>query len=279
MASPHSPSASPTLVGSDATTIRAALIATLHRVLEAQRSVRGAWLGGSDANGRTDQWSDIDLVTIVEDDAIDQVIGECRKALAAIASIALELRLPLPTWHGHDQVFWQLEDVPDWCMIDCVLIRQGNRVGRFLEAERHGRPVVLFDRDGAIRPEPLDQAVHEAKVRERMAALLPRFDLLQHLVRKAAWRGDPVEAADRYLSYTLRPLVELLRIRYCPVRFDFGLRYLRDDLPESLWREVESLALPASLTEVLEFQARAEAMFRRELAELRCTQHPSTTAS
>jgi hypothetical protein len=154
-------------------------------------------------------------------------------------------------------------------MIDLVVIKRTATVSRFLEAERHGTAHVLFDREGVVRPAPFDRPTHEAKVRDRVEAMVPRFKLLQHLVRKAAWRGDPSEAADKYLNFTLKPLVELMRIRHCPDRFDFGLRYLRDDLPESAWREIESLALPGSLDAVLANQARAEAAFFRELAALR----------
>jgi hypothetical protein len=249
------------------TTIRDELIGALADVLRHHSWALAAWLGGSDANGRTDEWSDIDLVAIVEDDKVEEAIAACKQALVAIAPIALELRLPMPTWHGHDQIFWQLEGVPDWCMIDLVVTRRSSTASRFLEEERHGTALVLIDREGLVRAAPFDRVGHEAKMRERLEALIPRFRLLQHLVRKATWRGDPTEAADRYLTYTLKPLVELLRMRHCPDRYDFGMRYLRDDLPEAAWRAVEALALPASLEAVREMQQRAEEMFERTVRE------------
>jgi hypothetical protein len=107
------------------------------------------------------------------------------------------------------------------------------------------------------------------RIRERLEAIVPRFRMTQHLVRKAVWRADALEAGDRYLALTLRPLVELLRIRHCPDRFDFGLRYLRDDLPAEVWRELEPLALPGDLEGVLAAQARAESIFERELPTAR----------
>ncbi|MBL9119752.1 MAG: nucleotidyltransferase domain-containing protein [Phycisphaerae bacterium] len=245
--------------------IRSRLIESLRSALEVEPWALAAWLAGSDANGRTDRWSDIDLLVIVEDDAVERTFETCRRAIQAHGSISLELRLPMPTWHGHDQAFWQLEGVPDWCMVDLVVIRRGSTAPRFLEVERHGVAEVLFDRQGLVRPEPLDRPAHEAKVRERLHALVPRFRLLQHLVRKAVWRNDAPEAIDRYLTFTLRPLVELLRIRNVPDRFDFGLRYLRDDLPSAVWSEIEAISLPGSLDAVLRFQATAERIFEREV--------------
>ncbi|MCA9285138.1 MAG: hypothetical protein KDA22_08000 [Phycisphaerales bacterium] len=248
--------------------VRTRLIECLHRALESEGWALAAWLGGSDANGRTDQWSDIDLVAIVEDGKVEDAFAVCERAVSTVAPIAERIRFPMPTWHGHDQALWQLEGVPDWCMIDLVIMNRSSEAGRFLEPERHGHALVLFDRAGLARPEPLDRAAHAARVRERLEAIGPRFRMTQHLVRKAVWRGDALEAGDRYLAFTLRPLVELLRIKHCPDRFDFGLRYLRDDLPTDAWREIEPLALPGELEAVLTAQSRAEAIFERELATI-----------
>ena len=44
-------------------------------------------------------------------------------------------------------------------------------------------------------------------------------------------RGDLAEATWFHMRFTIEPLVRLLRIRHCPARHDFGLRYLRTDLP------------------------------------------------
>ncbi|MDZ4752869.1 MAG: hypothetical protein SGJ09_10205 [Phycisphaerae bacterium] len=41
------------------------------------------------------------------------------------------------------------------------------------------------------------------------------------------------------------------------------MRYLRDDLPEVAWREIETLSLPGSLDALREAQARAETMLER----------------
>ena len=76
------------------------------------------------------------------------------------------------------------------------------------------------------------------------------------------------EAAVAYQDHTYRPLIELLRIRHCPDRFDYGARYLDRDLPADLRAEVEALALPGTLDEVEAFQVRAQALFEVTLAEL-----------
>jgi hypothetical protein len=56
-------------------------------------------------------------------------------------------------------------------------------------------------------------------------------------------------------SYGVGALVRLLRIRHCPARHDFGLRYLRTDLPPGYAERV------TALLEGDDLQARADATF------------------
>ena len=46
-----------------------------------------------------------------------------------------------------------------------------------------------------------------------------------------------------YWGYTMKPLVELLRMRYCAVRWDFGMRYLDCDLPPAVYDRGARLGL------------------------------------
>ena len=50
-----------------------------------------------------------------------------------------------------------------------------------------------------------------------------------------------MEAAAFHFSYGVSTLVRLLRIRHCPARHDFGLRYLRTDLPQGYAERVAAL--------------------------------------
>lgn len=240
---------------------RQPLIDSLHRALHDSPWAIAAWLGGSDASGRVDGLSDIDLVTIVEDERVDDTFTMVETALRRVAPIVRTLRLPEPTWHGHAQAFYQLDGWAEWHMVDLVVQRRGGPPSRFLEPERHGIQRVLFDREGLVQPAPFDRVGHAKLVAARREHILARFALLQHLVTKAILRGDAAEAVDRYMSFALRPLVELLRIQFCPDRFDFGMRYLDRDLPAALHREIAELSLPGSLQELTRAHERAKALF------------------
>ena len=60
-------------------------------------------------------------------------------------------------------------------------------------------------------------------------------------MERAIARGDLAEATSLHLRFAVEPLVRLLRIEHCPARHDFGLRYLRTDLPTGMAERVEAL--------------------------------------
>jgi predicted nucleotidyltransferase len=223
--------------------------------------VRAAWLGGSDASGRTDAWSDVDLVLVTEDPRVDEAFAVVADALEDAAGVTHRYRLPEPTWHGHSQEFYRLQDADPCHFVDLVVMKAG-APDRLMEPERHGRPLVLFDRDGLVAPAPLDRAALAERMRRRCDELRQTFWIFQGLITKAVHRGDAPDALQRYHAFAVKPLVELLRMRHCPDRFDFGLRYLDRDLPADLMRLVHELVLPPDLRAVEEYRGRAERLFR-----------------
>ena len=81
-------------------------------------------------------------------------------------------------------------------------------------------------------------------------------------------RGQHVEAVNAFWACTLKPLAELLRMRYCPVRWDFGVRYLDRDLPPGVYGEVRDLAFVQDLKDLEAKLATATAWGTALLREL-----------
>ncbi len=222
--------------------------------------IRAAWLGGSDAMGRTDEWSDVDLALIAEDDHVEDAFNEVHRALETLSPMDLVYRFPTPTWHGHEQEMIRLRDASPFAIVDIVVMKKSSD-NRFLEVERHGNAVVLFDHDGLVRPGSLDWAAHRERLRKRFEMLRSQFELGQVEVRKAALRGAAVEAAYLYQVLCIRPLVEVLRMRYCPERFDYGPRYLDRDLPVDVREEMEAVSYPNSVGAIEGLQVKVATMF------------------
>ena len=76
---------------------------------------------------------------------------------------------------------------------------------------------------------------------ELVAQTAARRQTAAWLVERAIARGDLAEATTLHLRFAVEPLVRLLRVRHCPARHDFGLRYLRTDLPDGMAERVEAL--------------------------------------
>jgi hypothetical protein len=60
--------------------------------------------------------------------------------------------------------------------------------------------------------------------------------------------------------------VRLLRVQYCPWRHDFGLRYLREDLPPEVADRIEELVPGASSATLEELSLRCFAWIDELLA-------------
>ena len=101
--------------------------------------------------------------------------------------------------------------------------------------------MVLHDPDGLLVLEDDDEAEMEAQRRRAVEQTAARRQTAAWLVERAIARGDLAEATALHLRFAVEPLVTLLRIQHCPARHDFGLRYLRTDLPAGMAERVEAV--------------------------------------
>jgi predicted nucleotidyltransferase len=247
---------------------RTRIVDALRQRLEPDERVLALWEGGSAAWGRLDDLSDLDLLVLVRDDAAEGILGLLDACLEAISPIATRFRLPAPTWHGHEQCFYRLRDCSEFLILDVVVMHE-SAPDRFLERERHGEGIVVFDKTGQIVPARLDRIDFRSRVERKLDQLEKSFPLFQSLVRKEALRGHDLDALAFYQSQTLAPLLTVLRIRHCPERFDFGLRYVERDLPADVVRHVRRLWFVGNLGEILSSQRQAEELFFSTLGEIR----------
>jgi hypothetical protein len=209
--------------------------------LEADQRVRACWEGGSVAMARADEFSDIDLYVVAEPAHHQVVLDEFERALANAAPIAHTWKVDPPAFPGVSQRIYLLRDAPRFFAVDCVVLSVAASE-QFLERERHGEPRMLFDRDGKISAPPLDRARHAAHLQARLAQIRASWPVYRTIVEKELVRGHALDAIGFYFSGLLRPLVELIGMRYRPERFDYGWRYLHVDLPAELQQVLRNFA-------------------------------------
>jgi hypothetical protein len=241
--------------------LRARISSAVTEALRPLPTVLAGWEGGSAAFGAVDAYSDIDLEYLVSDDASFELLYEAaERALQTVSTISGS-HTPLK---GR---YYKLEDGGDFLLVDLIFTRVGDSDHQ-LDVERHGEKVPLFDKGDWLRPRPLDEGALAIKRETRYRELQTWFPMSQVFVRKAILRGQHVEAVNAFWAVTLKPLAELLRMRYCPVRWDFGVRYLDRDLPPGVYEQVRDLALVRDLEDLQAKWERATAWGSELLREL-----------
>ncbi|HYF96139.1 MAG TPA: hypothetical protein VD969_28355 [Symbiobacteriaceae bacterium] len=247
---------------------RMRILDSLLQALEPMGEVIACWEAGSKATGRLDQYSDLDLQLLVEDGAVDAVRRAAEQALQRLAPFAKRYELPRPSWHGHWQAFYQLQGFDPLLLVDLVIMER-KAPARFLEPEIHGVPTVYFDKEGQIKSVPTDAAAFAEKLSLRLPALEEPMELFHPFVEKELRRGREIDAIVFYQSFVVNRLVEALRMRYSPWRYNFGARYLQYDLPPAVYARVRELYFVAGPAELAERKAAALAWLRETLAELK----------
>jgi hypothetical protein len=234
---------------------RLTLRTAIAEALEPYDFVRALWEGGSAAFGHDDEWSDLDLQVIAEEARTDQVFQIVYDAIEGLGGIETRWRLPDPTWHGSPQAFIRPAGAPEHLLVDLVVIAPGAK-GPGLEAEIHGHPVVLFDKDGVVTPTPFDRETARERMLEHLAARRTEVRFFSHSADKSAARRNLAGALDALRYWTLWPLHEVLRMRYVPDRWNWSTQYLRRDLPpevadrfDRLWAVNDLDAIPAARAE------------------------------
>ena len=229
------------------TVTRSQLLRVLHQVLLRIDAVDAAWEGGSAAFGSEDELSDIDVVAVVADDAIESTFTQVEAALHSLSPVTL--RYDVPGTVGFVQKFYRLRDAGEFHVVDLVFIRRSDPL-LFREVELHGHGRTWFDRRGILVESHLDVAHDMGQARARVPTLAAAFGMFQHIVTKERLRGRAVDALVFYQAMTWRPLVEALRLLHSPQRRIFGPRYLTRDLPASVCSRIESLAFVRDLSDL-----------------------------
>lgn len=247
---------------------REPILAALRTALEPLDYVYAMWEGGAAAFNRVDAWSDIDVQFDVDDARVDDTFIAIERALETFSPIDLKYKTPQLPWAGIYQWFYRLKNASPYLLIDTAVI-QHSAPEKLLTREIHGDAVFYFDKANVAQVPPLDQNAWNARLRDRVAALRVTFEMYQILTLKELNRGNALEALAFYNGYTLRPLVEVLRMQYDPTRYNFHTRYLHYNLPADVVRKLESLFFVANADDIRAKRAIAEAWFYETLEQIR----------
>jgi hypothetical protein len=244
------------------------MIKALCAALEPLDFTHALWEGGAAAFGRTDQWSDLDILIDVDDEHVPETFQVIEETLNRLSPIEIKYEVPQPTWHGHNQVFYRMRDTSKFMLIDIVVIKHSNP-NKFLQPEMHGEVIVHFDKSEVVQSIPLDKHQLTLKLKNRLDILKISFDLFQVLTLKELNRGNLIEALNYYHNFTLRPLVEVLRMPHVPTHHGFYTRYIYYDLPPDVLTKLESLFFIADGDDLWAKRQTAEDWFYETIDQIR----------
>lgn len=229
--------------------------------------VRCLWVGGSAATGGWDEWSDLDVDVLCTPGSSTAVYTRWLARARSDFRLRHVWEVPEHVWPDGRQCFLALQDRPGLLLeptlvLDLHVSDLADHHSH-LDVRRHGTPVVLHDPEGLVVLEEEDVGASLAAALEQARR---RRAVDEWLVNRAVARGHVAEATDLYLRLALGTLVRLLRAEVCPWRHDFGVRYLREDLPGDVADRVEELVPGVSPAPLAELSARCYAWIDELLA-------------
>jgi predicted nucleotidyltransferase len=245
---------------------RETIIQKLTDVLEPLDHVHAFYEGGAVAFKRVDEWSDLDLYVVVDDDKVQETFIAFEKALEKLSPIAQKLDVPQLPWPGVSQAFYKLQKASEYLLIDLAVLKL-NSPEKFLEPSIHGNVVFYFNKSQLKSPR-FDKTEFIKKLRQRLERLRLRFTLFNVFVQKEINRGNTLEAIDLYHNFTLASLVEALRMKHMPLHYDFKMRYVHYELPRKTILKLEDLYLVKDEKDLQEKYDRATKWFQKIISQL-----------
>lgn len=217
------------------------------------------WQGGSSAFNRSDEWSDIDLMLITEDGYEKPAMQQAEVMLERNFGIDAKFEIDPPQWPGMTQTFFRLKNTSPFLLIDFSILPI-SAPDKFAETEIHGNAVVLFDKkDIVATTQPVNHEQLKQKLKARIATQKRKQEIFWVLVDKELNRNNAIDAFIFYWSYTLAPLVEMLRIKHAPHYWNFGSRYINKHLPADVAAELEQFYFIKDIADVKEKNKKARA--------------------
>jgi predicted nucleotidyltransferase len=217
------------------------VIGAISRAVEPLGHVHAMWEGGAASSGRLDEWSDIDLYIVVDDDRVQETFGTVEEALRSLSTIKHRYWVGETSFKGVHQAFYRLEDTSEHLLIDLAVLTLSSP-DKLLEPEVHGPTRFHFNKSGRVAVPALDRDAFAERLSARVERIQERFDMFSSFVTKEMKRGNHLEALDAYRVVVLNSLVEALRVRHHPLHHDFGMRYIYHELPQEDVERLEWLS-------------------------------------
>lgn len=246
--------------------LRAAIQGRLHEC----DAALAAWEAGSAAFGRADAYSDLDIGVLARGGAIDAVWEAIERGLDDVGGFSIRWQNPAHIFKGMTQRVYRPTRGGRWLQLDVGVFRE-DAEDLYLQPQRHGRATILFDRTPTQRTASatFDEAAHRQKMHEALHQEVMRWNLYRAFVEKELARGRTIDAFEFYIAFAIRPVLTVLGMLHRPDRFDYGFRYVKEELPAETVKTVERLCYIASPSELPSRLPGARSVFNESVETLK----------
>ena len=227
------------------------------------------WEGGSAAKSTTDQYSDLDIciLGIKENESI---FAKVEESLGSISEISHIWNEPKSIWPDLTQIVYFLKDSPKHFFVDVAVFPKNatSILDEFMQTERHGKPVIHFDKSGLIVTKSADKKALLEKQQKRLLEIVSSFPVYRTEVFKELDRGNGVDAVVYFQAAMLKRLVEVLGMLHRPYQFDFGFRYLKRSFPPDVYSFVEKCSFVSDLKMLRVLAEETERLFYKSVSQV-----------
>ncbi|MBU1202703.1 hypothetical protein KKH39_01530 [Patescibacteria group bacterium] len=239
---------------------RKEIIDQLHSALEGNSSVFAFFLEGADVHGTVDEYSDIDVRLVIEDENIESVIQTIEAALSNI-DFKLEHTRPGYDW---PKMLYHVQGTSKFLIIDITLQTYSDST----KLKAQGK-TTLFDKKGILETESGSEENERKNIIAQIENIEARVSLRNMCLERELKRENYLDALKIYHDLILDKLIEALRLLYSPQWPNIGLKHASVDLPPEVVQEIEDLYKTNSIEEIQEKSKKADELMRKTLEELK----------
>lgn len=200
-------------------------------------SVWACWLGWSDANNESDDFSDIDMYFSAQDENILHIFPLVADVLTNLWRI--DYISEILTKGNQIGQLYHIAGTPDNLLIEVWCIPQSHGM-IFEDWHPAFKPKILFDKENIIQFQPFQESELQKQTEQ---LLIKQKDLVAWYGRRDAYirRNNYIEATNYYIKFTFMPLVEVLRIKHTPRLLGWWRIHISRHFPQDIVVQIEQL--------------------------------------
>jgi predicted nucleotidyltransferase len=230
----------------------------LKGLMEQNETVHAMWITGSVAEGQADELSDIDLWLDIEDGKDEVIFALIEKFLESKGELDINFSEGVTPPYSHS--VYHFAGMNPYHFIEITLHSHSNEIGLF---DTLRKIKVLFDKAGTTNFKPFDKTSYDKMLQERKLFLIEKIEFGEQSIRKEITRRQFMEALHNYQFWLVEPVIELVRIKYAPLKITYGLKHGSRDLPEDMVKDIESLHIIESLDNLSDKIEEVKAIVRK----------------